>query len=135
MAKRAARDADLTLNSVSLEEHINDISLKVKQETPEVTAFADAGPRRVAGNYDWDSSIKASADFVAGSIDATLFGLLGSAGVTFAFDPTGATAAANDPNYDGTVLLGDMEISAKSGGAAEISASLVGASALARAVA
>ena len=55
---------------MSLEEHISDINLKVKQETPVVTAFADAGPRRVAANYDWDSSIKGAAELMLDNVGA-----------------------------------------------------------------
>ena len=133
MAKIAARSADLTLNSVSMEELLDEISLKVQQETPEVTCLADAGPRRVAGNYDYSLSVKGAADFASGASDATLFALVGSAGVSAGYDPTGASAGTNDPNYDSTVVLGSYEISSKTGQATMLSAELRGNSALTRA--
>lgn len=133
MAKRAARDADLTINSVSFEELADEISLKVQPETPEVTCLADAGPRRVMGNYDFTMSVKGAADFASGASDATLFGMLSSSGVAVGFDPTGTAAGVSDPNYDSTMLLGSYEITAKTGAAAMYSAELRGGSALTRA--
>lgn len=135
MAKVPANLTRVWVDEFALSGFINATSLKFKQETPVTTAFADAGPRRVAANYDWDESISGGNDFASGAVDATLFALVGSAGVASAFDPTGTTAAADHPNYDGTVVLGDYGISCKSGGRAEFSASLLGASALSRAVA
>lgn len=135
MAKQAAKNLNYTLNSVAIEDDMSSATLNVEQETPEVTSFADAGPRRVAGNYGWGVEIGGFPDFASGQSDATIFGLVGSTGVTSGFDPTGASAGANDPNYDGTVLLGSYSITAAVGGAVEFSASLVGGSALTRAVA
>ncbi len=136
MAKKPANVANLTINSVSLEDDLTSISLDVKQETPTVTSFADAGPRRVVGNYDYSLGMEGVADFATGQSDATLFGLIASTGVSFGFDPTGQTAAANDPNYDSTsAVLESYSIKAKVGGPVELSATLQGNSALARAVA
>ena len=135
MARQAARALNVTLNSVSIEDELNSATQNLEQELPVVTAFADAGPRVVAGNYDFSYDLGGSADFAASQGDATLFAMLASAGVTLGFDPTGATAAAGDPNYDSTVCLASYSISFATGGAAEYSATLQGNSALTRAVA
>jgi hypothetical protein len=66
-------------------------------------------------------------------VDATLFGLVGNDGVASAFDPTGASAATNDPNYDSTMVLESYQIDAKVGSALMFSATLQGAGALTRA--
>lgn len=134
MAKKAANAINYTLNAVAIEDDMKDVSLDVSQEVPVVTSFADAGPRRVAGNYDWKISLSGFPDFAASQSDATIFGMLGSAGVTSALDPTGTTAGTNDPNYDGTALLENYSIKGSVGGAVEMSASLAGGSALTRAV-
>lgn len=135
MAKIAAKASNFTLNSVAIEDELNSIDLKVDQETFLVNGFSAAGPERVVGNYDWTESIGGSADFAASQGDATIFGLVGSAGVAAAFDPTGTTAGTNDPNYDGTVVLKSYSISSKVGAAVTYSAELEGTSALTRAVA
>lgn len=135
MARRAAKDLNVTLNSVSIEDELNSASQKVEQELPVVTAFADAGPRVVAGNYDFTYDLGGSSDFAASQGDATIFAMIGSAGVALGFDPTGATAAAGDPNYDSTVCLASYSIDFQTGAAATYSATLQGNSALTRAVA
>lgn len=135
MAKIAAKVSNFTLNSVAIEDELNSIDLKVDQETVMVNGFSSAGPERVVGNYDWTESISGSFDGAASQGDATIFGMLGSAGVAAAFDPTGNSAAANDPNYDGTVVLKSYSISSKVGAAVTYSAELEGNSALTRAVA
>lgn len=133
MAKKAARALNVTLNSVAIEDELNQFQLQVTQENPVVTAFADDGPRVVPANYDWNMSGGGSSDFAASQGDATLFGMLGSAGVTIGADPTGASAATNDPNYDGTVVLSNYQLSFQNGQAAQYSFQLQGTSALARA--
>lgn len=136
MAKQAARNINISINAVALEDDFDSASLSVDQETPVVTSFADAGPRRLAGNYDYTLEIAGKGDFAASQSDATLFALIGSAGVAMAFDPTGATAGANDPNYDSTsIVLSSYKISGAIGGAVEIAATMQGNAALSRAVA
>ena len=115
---------------------MDSVNLNVEQETPEVTSFADAGPRRVTGNYDYNMDLAGKADFASGQSDATLFALVGSSGVAVGLDPTGASAGANDPNYDSTsMVLSSYSISAQGGGAVEFKATLQGNAALSRAVA
>ena len=136
MAKQAGKNLNVTLNSVAMEDDMSDSSLNITQETPEVTSFADAGPRRLAGNYDYTFDLKGFPDFASAQSDATLFAMLGSAGVAIGWDPTGVTAGANDPNYDSTsVVLSSYSISSAVGGAAEFTATLSGNAAISRAVA
>jgi len=135
MARRAARDLNVTLNSVAIEDELNSAAQNITQELPVVTAFADAGPRVVPANYDYTYSLGGSADFAASQGDATLFAMLGSAGVSLGFDPTKTSAASDHPNYDSTVCLATLSISFATGAAAQYSAGLQGNSALARTVA
>lgn len=135
MAKRASWAANFSVNSVSIEDELTSIDLKVEQETFKVDGFSNGGPERVVGNYDWTESLAGNADFATGQGDATFFGLVGSAGVAAAFDPTGSSAGASDPNYDGTVVLKSYAIKAAVGAPITYSAELEGASALARSTA
>ena len=136
MAKIVARDANISINTVALEDDIDQFTMRVTQELPVVTAFADAGPRRLTANYDHGLDISGGADFASGQSDATLFDLIGNAGVATAVDPTGASAAANDPNYDcASQVLSSYQISGGVGGRIDFSAALEGNAALTRAVA
>lgn len=134
MAKRPARDANLAINSVALEDEATSISLDVKQEAIKVDGLSSTGPERVVGNYDYSLQLDGNADFASGQGDATIFGMVGSSGVAMAFDPTGAAAGASDPNYDATsVVLESYSIKAGVGGATTYSATFQGNSALSRA--
>lgn len=136
MAKQPGKNLNLAVNAVAIEDDLNSANLDVKQEVPVVTSFADAGPRRVVGNYDFAVGMEGAPDFAAGQSDATLFGLVGSSGVAVGFDPTGAAAGADDPNYDATsMVLEAYSIKAAVGAAVTMSATLQGNSALIRAVA
>lgn len=136
MGKIAAKESNISINSVALEGEIDDWSLDIQQQTPSVEALSDAGPRRVVGNYDFGLSISGSADFDDGQGDATLHAMIGSSGVAMAVDPTGVSAAADNPNYDAaSVVLSSRTISGGVGQPVKYSAKLEGNSALARAVA
>lgn len=132
MAKFPANAANIKI-SVALEDDIDNFSLDITQELPVVTAFADAGPRRLAANYDWGLNVSGAADFTDAQSDATLFGLIGSAGVAVEVDPTGEAAAAHNPNYDATSgVIESYSISGAIGGRIDYSAAIKGNSALAR---
>lgn len=137
MAKIPSKVANFSLSSVALEDELDKIDLKIDQETIKVDGFSSAGPERVVGNYDYTASIGGNADFAASQGDATIWALVGDAnGGAVAFDPTGATAGASDPNYDSTAMvLKSYQISAAVGQSVKYTAELEGAAALARAVA
>ncbi len=137
MAKVASKSLNFTFNAVALEDDMSSSSLRVTQETPDVTSFADAGPRIVVGNYDYSVDLAGAADFAAGQSDATLAtNVLGGASAAFGWDPTGAVAGASDPHYDSTAAsVNSYTLTANIGGAITYSASIKGGSALARTVA
>ena len=137
MAKQPAKNANIAIASVAIEDEIDNFSLKISQETPVTAGFGTTGPERVVGNYDYSLDISGAPDFAASQADATLFGLVGdSDGDTMGVDPTGASAGTNDPNYDATlVVLSSYEISGSVGGRVSFSATLQGNSALTRTVA
>lgn len=134
MAKMPAKNANVKI-SVALEDDIDNFTLNVTQELPVVTCLSDAGPRRLAGNYDWGLDVSGGADFASAQSDATLFGLIGSAGVAVEVEPTGAGCDADNPHYDATSgVLRSYSISGAVGGRVDFSASIEGNSALARTV-
>lgn len=135
MAKIAGRNLDVTLNSVVVEDEITTSTLNVTQESLVTTTLADAGPRLLAGNYDWNVSWNGVSDFAASQGDATIFGLVASAPVAIGWDPTGAEAGSSDPNYDGSVILAQYSMTAAIGQPHTYSVQLDGATALTRAVA
>lgn len=137
MAKQPSKNLNFAYNSVALEDDLTSAGLNIDIELPAVTAFSDAGPRVVEGNYDYNVALGGAADFASGQSDAILFGRIGNGGAAFGFDPTGAAAAgASDPHFDSTsALLKSYAISAATGQAVTFTATLQGNSALARTVA
>lgn len=134
MAKQPAKNANISINSVALEDDIDNFKLSVTQEIPVTTGLSTTGPTRVVGNYDYGVDVGGAADFAASQSDATLHGLVGSTGVAVSVDPTGSSAGTDDPNYDSTsMVLESYEISGQLGGRIDFSASLKGNSALSRA--
>jgi len=137
MAKVAANKCNIALATVVLEDDIDSFSLNITQEAPVTTSFADAGPRRVVGNYDYTLDVGGSPDFAAAQSDATIFGFVGAAAAkAMAVDPTGAVVGASDPHYDSTdIILTSYSISGSVGGRVDYSASFAGNAAISRAVA
>jgi hypothetical protein len=135
VAKIAAWRTNLTINAVAIEDEATSIGLELKQEVISVDGFQNTGPERLVGNYDWSTKVDGNADFASGQGDATIFALLGSAGVAQDFSPTGAVAGASDPHYTGIVVLETYSIIAAVGAALKYTTQFQGASALTRAVA
>jgi hypothetical protein len=135
VAKVAASKINYKVNTVALECQITSISKDVKQEVVKVDGFCSVGPEKIVGNYDHSTKLDAYWDGAAGAIDATLFALLGSAGVATDFDPTGEVAGANSPHYTTNEVLSDYSIKGAVGQAISCSATLEGNAALVRAVA
>lgn len=136
MSKVPARNMNYSIGGVAIECYINNLSRDNTQEIIVTTGFCDSGPRRTVGNADWGTSIDGPNDFASGSVDATLFGLIGDAdGAATIFQPTGNAAGANDPNYTGSEVLDSYSIKGGLGQLVSYSAKLSGSTAQTRAVA
>lgn len=135
MARIHGENTDFTINSVAIEDELNNVALEIRQQVSEVTAFADTAEEFVEGKYGWTEEVSGSFDGAASQGDATIYALLGAGEVASTFDPTGVTADANNPNYDGNVLLERYGIRAPVNGPVEYSATFRGNGVLTRAVA
>ena len=134
MAKISSKSVDLTIGGVALEGFMRGGGLSIDQELPDVTTLSDAGPRVVVGNYSGALTLEGPADFASGGSDATIFADLGVAASVVSIEPTGATAAASDPNYDFSAALASYSFSWSVGSPIDYSASYTVTSAITRAV-
>lgn len=132
MAKQGASNVNVTLNSVSIEDELNNTTLNVNQQVVDARGFSQLGPEGVADGYGWNVTGSGSADFDASQGDATIFAMLSSAAVSLNWDPTGGTVGTDDPHYDGNVLLSSYSITAATGSQTTYSVDLFGAGALSR---
>lgn len=133
MAKRGSSSINFSFNSVAIEDELNSITQNLTQETTNARGFSSTAPEIIVDGYTYDYSLGGNADFAASQGDATIFGMLGASPAATAFDPTGATAGTDDPNYDATAALGSYSISGATGSPITYSATLVGSGTLTRA--
>jgi hypothetical protein len=132
VAKIAANVTRVWVDEFALSGFINATSFKVKPETPEVTAFADAGPRRVPAGYDHEASHGALLDLVDGAIDDLVWNALNTDEDHYLLQAfAGSTAAL--PGYEQIVRLSDQARNAKSGAAQMIDFSALGSGGVSRA--
>ena len=102
MPKFVATDYKVTINGVNLSDHIAATTWEITADEIETTAFGTAWRQRVGGGLkDASISIDFHQDFGAGSVDATLFPLLGSVATVVAV-PTSGSVTATNPSYTGT---------------------------------
>ena len=102
MAKFVATDVKTTINGVNLSDHIAAVTWDITADEIETTAFGTEWRQRVGGGLKSASiSIDFHQDFGAGSVDATLYPLLGSI-ATVVCVPTSGSVSATNPSYTGT---------------------------------
>lgn len=114
MAKQPANNSRIYLDEFNLSGSLNGITRRVTQEIPIASAFSDAGPRRVVGNYDHEHSALGLFDGTAGEIDAIIHSLLD--GSDHYLMETFGGGNAGDVCYDAVVALGEKPLSAQLGG-------------------
>lgn len=126
----------LLVNSVDLSDHVRALTLNYSGDMQEQTAMGDGTRTRLSGLKDWSINVTFKQDFDSGSVDATLFSLIGGAAVTVAVKPVNATTTATNPQFSGSAVLETYPPLAGSVGVlAEVSATFQAAGTLTRAVA
>jgi hypothetical protein len=119
MAALVFTDADVTINSIDLSSQVRNITLNYAVELLDASAMGVGQSRdRVTGLLDWNMSIEFLQDFAAGSVDATLFPLVGAAAFACAIRPTSAVVSATNPEFQGNAFLESYP--PLSGGVAEL---------------
>lgn len=76
MAKVSNLNTRIYLDQYAMSGFLNAVDLSVKQETPEVTTFSDAGPRRLVANYDHSHKHTGLFDGDQYSVDEIVHALL-----------------------------------------------------------
>ena len=106
MAKFAATDYDIVINSVNLSDHLVSASLPLEQDSPEATAMGVGSREYLVGLKDATLDLEFRQNFAAAEVDATLWAIYdGDAAVTFVVKPTAGTVSATNPSYSGSVIL------------------------------
>lgn len=106
MAKFAATDYSIVIDSVDLSDHLVSASLPLEQASEEVTAMGDGSRTYITGLKDATLDMEFRQNFDASEVDATLWSIFdGGAAVTFTVKPTSGAASATNPSYSGSVIL------------------------------
>ncbi len=94
------------INAVVLSDHCRSVTITYEAEDIDTTAMGTAGSREhLAGLKGWSAELEFQQDHAAGSVDATLFPLLGAAAFAVEFRPTSAAVSATNPKFTGNAIL------------------------------
>lgn len=105
MAELCFNDADITINSVNLSDHVKSVTINYSAEMLETTAMGEDSKTRIAGLKDYSVEVEFNQDYATSEVDATLFPLVGADSFAFSVKPTSESVSATNPNYNGNVLL------------------------------
>lgn len=105
MAAFVLTDAEVTINSVDLSDHVMSVTLNYSGDLQEQTAMGDSTRTRLSGLKDWSFEVNFKQDFAASEVDATLFPLIGGAAIAITVKATSATTSATNPEFQGNAIL------------------------------
>ena len=107
MARIVLTNAYVTVNSVDVSDHVASVTLNSSIDVVETTAFGTTGARtRIGGLADNSITLEFHQDYASGSIEATVYPLLGTT-TTVVVKPNGGTTSATNPSYTSTVLVSE----------------------------
>jgi len=106
MAKIVLTNPSITVGGVDLSDHINNITLETKYDIIETTTFGSTAKTRVAGLADNQITLDFMQDFASGSVEATIFPLLGTT-TSIVIKPVAGTTSTTNPQYTVSALVAD----------------------------
>jgi len=107
MARIVLTNAYVTVNSVDVSDHVASVTLNSSIDVVETTAFSTTAARtRIGGLADNSITLEFHQDYASGSIEATIYPLLGTT-TSVVVKPNGSTTSASNPAYTSTVLVSE----------------------------
>jgi hypothetical protein len=106
MPKLVLNNAYVVFGSTDLSDHVSNISLNTTYDIVETTAFGDTARKRVAGLADNSVTFEFHQDYATGSVESTIYPLLGTA-ITCEVRPINTTVSASNPKYTFSVLISE----------------------------
>jgi hypothetical protein len=98
-----ATNYNIKINGDDFSSAIAAVTFDISAAEQETTAFGNTFVQRISGLKDASVSLDFHQDFGAGSVDETLFPLLGS-NATVTVIPNGSAVSATNPSYSGVFL-------------------------------
>lgn len=105
MGKFVLKDAFLSINGSDLSDHVQSVTLNYTGDLQESTAMGDGSRQRLSGLLDWSLDITFRQDFASGSVDDTLFDLVGGDPFPVIIRPTSAPVGPTNPSFSGNALI------------------------------
>lgn len=121
MAVLAYTDAYLVVNSVNLSDHVKSVTLTVDSAQLDSTAMTDTWTESIGGLKSGSLAVTFNDDFAAGSVDATIWPLLGTT-TTFELRPTSGAVSTTNPKWTGSLFISGTSVG---GGVGELGAKSV----------
>ena len=137
MAKFVLKDAEIVINLIDLSNRVNAATLDINPDLPEANTMGTFFKVRLVGLSDATLSVTFTQDFSSGSVDATLFPLVGAVPftVTAMADKTAGIGVTN-PRFSMSAVLGTYQpIQGTIGDTALVNATFPSSGALTRATA
>jgi hypothetical protein len=111
MARLVLTNVEVTVGGVSLADHIASITLGSTYDVLETTAFKGgnvpaAAKTRTAGLVDNSVTLEFHQDFAAGSVNATIYPLLGTE-VAVKVQPVNGAISATNPEYQFNAVVSE----------------------------
>jgi hypothetical protein len=97
MAVLVLTNASVTINSVALSDHANNVQLTYELDSVEITAFG-SNHNFTGGLQNNQLQIDLFQDFAASNVEATVYPLVGTT-TTVVIKPTSAAVGATNPSY------------------------------------
>lgn len=104
MAKFAATDFDISIDSTDFSASIAAVTLDISKEQLETTSFGNTARTYIAGLEDASVTFSFHQDFAASAVDATLHAALGTE-IAVVIKPTSAVVGAGNPSYSFNALV------------------------------
>jgi len=98
MAVLALTNATITINSVALSDHANNVTVNYEIDSIEVTAFGSGGHTFAGGLQNNSVEITLMQDFATSNVEATVYPLVGTT-TTLVIKPTSSAVGATNPSY------------------------------------
>ena len=104
MAKRVLTNAFFSVNAVDLSSRVRQVTVNYEGDAVEDTTMGAGTHTFLGGLKNYSIEVTFAQDFAASNVDATMFGLIGTA---VAVEVRGDTAArsSTNPGYNATMLV------------------------------
>jgi hypothetical protein len=111
MARLVLTNVEVQIGAVSLADHIASVTLGSTYDVLETTAFKGgnvpaAAKTRIAGLVDNSVTLEFHQDFAAGSVNSTIYPLLGTE-VAIRIQPVNGAISATNPEYQFNAIVSE----------------------------